>query len=126
MVFLLKQKTAYEMRISDWSSDVGSADLAAMLRARLLMAGQSMAERPTHFKTVAAIRDTESPRLRRTGGLRIRRRSSRPASPAPAAARAGGTRRRHARHIGKALGREAGGPVVYVPVVPVALKKKNN
>src|SRR3546814_3145404 len=27
-VFLFKQKTAYEMRISDWSSDVCSSDLA--------------------------------------------------------------------------------------------------
>src|SRR3546814_2168454 len=27
--FFLKQKTAYEMRISDWSSDVCSSDLAA-------------------------------------------------------------------------------------------------
>src|SRR3546814_18674737 len=27
-VFFLKQKTAYEMRISDWSSDVCSSDLA--------------------------------------------------------------------------------------------------
>src|SRR3546814_7231001 len=26
--FFFKQKTAYEMRISDWSSDVGSSDLA--------------------------------------------------------------------------------------------------
>src|SRR3546814_8458865 len=26
--FLFKQKTAYEMRISDWSSDVSSSDLA--------------------------------------------------------------------------------------------------
>src|SRR3546814_5076771 len=28
-VFLFKQKTAYEMRISDWSSDVCSSDLTA-------------------------------------------------------------------------------------------------
>src|SRR3546814_7640066 len=28
-VFLFKQKTAYEMRISDWSSDVCSSDLVA-------------------------------------------------------------------------------------------------
>src|SRR3546814_952678 len=28
--FFFKQKTAYEMRISDWSSDVCSSDLAAM------------------------------------------------------------------------------------------------
>src|SRR3546814_8362216 len=28
LLFFLKQKTAYEMRISDWSSDVCSSDLA--------------------------------------------------------------------------------------------------
>src|SRR3546814_4774336 len=28
-VFFFKQKTAYDMRISDWSSDVCSSDLAA-------------------------------------------------------------------------------------------------
>src|SRR3546814_2781399 len=28
VVFFVKQKTAYEMRISDWSSDVCSSDLA--------------------------------------------------------------------------------------------------
>src|SRR3546814_10009252 len=31
--FFFKQKTAYEMRISDWSSDVCSSDLAGGLRA---------------------------------------------------------------------------------------------
>src|SRR3546814_9852006 len=30
-VFFFKQKTAYEMRISDWSSDVCSSDLAQRL-----------------------------------------------------------------------------------------------
>src|SRR3546814_4336970 len=30
-VFFFKQKTAYEMRISDWSSDVCSSDLSADL-----------------------------------------------------------------------------------------------
>src|SRR3546814_8213973 len=29
MLFVFKQKTAYEMRMSDWSSDVCSSDLAA-------------------------------------------------------------------------------------------------
>src|SRR3546814_13948054 len=33
-VFLFKQKTAYEMRISDWSSDVCSSDLATASAAR--------------------------------------------------------------------------------------------
>src|SRR3546814_8141857 len=30
--FCFKQKTAYEMRISDWSSDVCSSDLASFLK----------------------------------------------------------------------------------------------
>src|SRR3546814_4162250 len=32
VVFFFKQKTAYEMRISDWSSDVCSSDLATSIR----------------------------------------------------------------------------------------------
>src|SRR3546814_5183893 len=46
--FFFKQKTAYEMRISDWSSDVCSSDLSAdngpltdFLRAELLTAANS-------------------------------------------------------------------------------------
>src|SRR3546814_1304723 len=35
IVFFFKQKTAYEMRISDWSSDVCSSDLQATLSALL-------------------------------------------------------------------------------------------
>src|SRR3546814_7438385 len=31
--FFFKQKTAYEMRISDWSSDVCSSDLAGLIGA---------------------------------------------------------------------------------------------
>src|SRR3546814_10840033 len=34
--FFFKQKTAYEMRISDWSSDVCSSDLAAGTSERTL------------------------------------------------------------------------------------------
>src|SRR3546814_10188074 len=33
VVFFFKQKTAYEMRISDWSSDVCSSDLPYEVRA---------------------------------------------------------------------------------------------
>src|SRR3546814_12927474 len=33
--FFFKQKTAYEMRISDWSSDVCSSDLEALARAEM-------------------------------------------------------------------------------------------
>src|SRR3546814_4371989 len=34
LVYLFKQKTAYEMRISDWSSDVCSSDLLAAIDRR--------------------------------------------------------------------------------------------
>src|SRR3546814_7906201 len=34
--FFFKQKTAYEMRISDWSSDVCSSDLAGGVRLKAL------------------------------------------------------------------------------------------
>src|SRR3546814_4289394 len=34
-IFFFKQKTAYGMRISDWSSDVCSSDLAAVNQAQL-------------------------------------------------------------------------------------------
>src|SRR3546814_7245775 len=43
-VFFFKQKTAYEMRISDWSSDVCSSDLEA-LRSSASNAVKSSAER---------------------------------------------------------------------------------
>src|SRR3546814_9376880 len=36
LFFFFKQKTAYEMRISDWSSDVCSSDLFSSLRVREL------------------------------------------------------------------------------------------
>src|SRR3546814_6398591 len=49
--FFFKQKTAYEMRISDWSSDVCSSDLDPGLRPRhpqhLADTGQGAAGAPT-------------------------------------------------------------------------------
>src|SRR3546814_5474259 len=36
--FFFKQKTAYEMRISDWSSDVCSSDLIGFGRVRIVRA----------------------------------------------------------------------------------------
>src|SRR3546814_5492885 len=36
--FFFKQKTAYEMRISDWSSDVCSSDLSVLTRSRIISA----------------------------------------------------------------------------------------
>src|SRR3546814_4055930 len=64
-VFVFKQKTAYEMRISDWSSDVCSSDLAALclgkrvcVPSRFARAGWARVKprnresrRPAHFST---------------------------------------------------------------------------
>src|SRR3546814_7273156 len=43
--FFFKQKTAYEMRISDWSSDVCSSDLIEV-RAREVTVQSAVAELP--------------------------------------------------------------------------------
>src|SRR3546814_2858334 len=43
--FFFKQKTAYEMRISDWSSDVCSSDLTPTFEALQQKADEAMFER---------------------------------------------------------------------------------
>src|SRR3546814_15013619 len=60
-VFFFKQKTAYEMRISDWSSDVCSSDLSAGKRAPARAAGQPRGP-------------PRQPHRRRTAGPQARRR----------------------------------------------------
>src|SRR3546814_7079377 len=42
LFFFFKQKTAYDMRISDWSSDVCSSDLAAVLVELLAVGGRAV------------------------------------------------------------------------------------
>src|SRR3546814_7938400 len=61
-LFFFKQKTAYEMRISDWSSDVCSSDLVVGMRMRI--------EDPLHSQP--ARRDMRQDRVRRTGRRRPR------------------------------------------------------
>src|SRR3546814_15879568 len=56
--FFFKQKTAYEMRISDWSSDVCSSDLQGLLAehglpARQGAAGKAVGERPGALEGLA-------------------------------------------------------------------------
>src|SRR3546814_4526879 len=41
--FFFKQKTAYEMRISDWSSDVCSSDLGFLLTVGVDLKGKGLA-----------------------------------------------------------------------------------
>src|SRR3546814_12897969 len=45
-VFFFKQKTAYEMRISDWSSDVCSSDLNAGAGSELHLASEAGTKSP--------------------------------------------------------------------------------
>src|SRR3546814_14136991 len=53
-LFLFKQKTAYEMRISDWSSDVCSSELS---RFRLLEVEPHSLMSAAHGKTQRAVTD---------------------------------------------------------------------
>src|SRR3546814_5265179 len=48
--FFFKQKTAYEMRISDWSSDVCSSDLEKRLEQFYQMTGGSIARINSQMK----------------------------------------------------------------------------
>src|SRR3546814_9074665 len=55
--FFFKQKTAYEMRISDWSSDVCSSDLSDFTvcdSLKVTVAGETLAYRLYHFRLAAS------------------------------------------------------------------------
>src|SRR3546814_14941558 len=72
MIFFFKQKTAYEMRISDWSSDVCSSDLPAkldpetailvLLTRRMIMCGRNVSwEKPAAGEVEALLATIELP-----------------------------------------------------------------
>src|SRR3546814_18553360 len=61
--FFCKQKTAYEMRISDWSSDVCSSDLARFRRAGEGAVGSQTVARPAARD---AAKHDAHPRVRRS------------------------------------------------------------
>src|SRR3546814_8354925 len=61
MFFFFKQKTAYEMRISDWSSDVCSSDLTKMCGERIVLSyAKDMVVQIVRPATVCGV----SPRMR--------------------------------------------------------------
>src|SRR3546814_1646121 len=68
VVFFFKQKTAYEMRISDWSSDVCSSDLSSSLRSR---PHQPSAPSPAHGRR--AVFGTQGPSAHWRDGSEERR-----------------------------------------------------
>src|SRR3546814_10174625 len=66
LIFFFKQKTAYEMRISDWSSDVCSSDLTAGSTAAtdLAAADRGVGGHGHHCQcrhSVSALRPREAP-----------------------------------------------------------------
>src|SRR3546814_5037265 len=59
LFFFFKQKTAYEMRISDWSSDVCSSDLP--LPKKSLRRSHFRSQSPNHGQSLPRRADTTSP-----------------------------------------------------------------
>src|SRR3546814_10846377 len=51
--FFFKQKTAYDMRISDWSSDVCSSDLPGLARGVLAFLAEHQAHESSSFLDAA-------------------------------------------------------------------------
>src|SRR3546814_1581948 len=85
--FFFKQKTAYEMRISDWSSDVCSSDLHSHLRPAwggglghdLLLRPAALPFRPgAADRTARFATGADRPRLREFVGGRPARTAGRP------------------------------------------------
>src|SRR3546814_5013177 len=80
--FFFKQKTAYEMRISDWSSDVCSSDLDGPVEARRgrrthpvheRLRSSAREQRRVHRRTGAVARRRVGPLRRRGAAARDRR-----------------------------------------------------
>src|SRR3546814_8790300 len=55
LFFFCKQKTAYEMRISDWSSDVCSSDLEQELDVQLVVVDRQRQQRGVETAFVQAL-----------------------------------------------------------------------
>src|SRR3546814_2359952 len=72
-VFFFKQKTAYEMRISDWSSDVCSSDLSVAAHQIAFNVVALLFMVPLGIGTAATVRigmaagANDMPRVRRAG-----------------------------------------------------------
>src|SRR3546814_1658609 len=67
LFFFFKQKTAYEMRISDWSSDVCSSDLLEENKARKKEAVAAEKPRPPKVARITSWEQRERSEERRVG-----------------------------------------------------------
>src|SRR3546814_19197108 len=73
LFFFFKQKTAYELRISDWSSDVCSSDLSRRARRRAMTAhGRSRASRSSSRSAITTWPTTSSTSCSRAPPMRPR------------------------------------------------------
>src|SRR3546814_8213958 len=72
LFFFFKQKTAYEMRISDWSSDVCSSDLIACIPTKSLIVN---AEKGVPYNEALAIKDKLTSSLRQKNYDKLNQRS---------------------------------------------------
>src|SRR3546814_10000507 len=68
MFFVFKQKTAYEMRISDWSSDVCSSDLAESMRNEYSECNRvGRLKAPTAYHPMSRLSDNLTARRKQLG-----------------------------------------------------------
>src|SRR3546814_959489 len=84
MLFFFKQKTAYEMRISDWSSDVCSSDLSVWHLSDWTQPSENMKARAAFDQSAPSAQLTASPAPEWTWPEAARRISS--LSPQPTSA----------------------------------------
>src|SRR3546814_1409863 len=71
VVIFFKQKTAYEVRMSDWSSDVCSSDLHACARQRVIPDNDGAADQAERGSNGHGELETENAAGRLHGGRRI-------------------------------------------------------
>src|SRR3546814_2083156 len=97
--FFFKQKTAYEMRISDWSSDVCSSDLCTGSRPTAATAGRSIEARGDLRSPRRYDGADDAPRLHQAADCRHMSEDANDTS-APAS-RISSTQRSEERRVGK-------------------------
>src|SRR3546814_18389519 len=120
--FFFKQKTAYEMRISDWSSDVCSSDLIRSLCCCCRRLGRRMSSwspagtflpaSPADLRPVFVRSFVRRPGVRCSAKItraRTHLRAERPAPPGASPDRGASRRRRGARQPRKEPDRQRGG-----------------